>query len=476
MKDTPALAQHLANPASYVLFPPTAGDARAAPTVGATSTPVAPASEPASPLPDFVFSHSRDAGRDGDVSAAAPGRGEDDEDDDDDDDDGPGADEEEGPLSSPAATPVPATTTPTLAAPVGAAAQVSGRPAPVAVPRSPPTAPGSSSSSGCSGGGGGVGGGIRGDGARNDLGSIGVVRVAPLPSLPAEQARMPAMRTAASPTTTPSSMASASVRERRSSGTSSGSSVGGAGAGGGGGGAPARGSGRGGGGGGRASPRPGDSPAATGESFKKRVEGLAKELGIPDEAEIARQRRAAGLGASPLQSKVRAARMDTPALSPARPPRIAAPPTVVEATPGLAPLSQSGVGVGVGASAGPGSGTTDGAGAGGVGLGAAPRPPPLPLTPVPTPMSTPTLPGPEGFEIVFGRDGPVLKPTLPFKRRVKLFSDIDDTLFANYHDRSLPHGLVYPGVLALYHALLTANGPEPAGSPRGSQLVFVTAR
>jgi hypothetical protein len=50
--------------------------------------------------------------------------------------------------------------------------------------------------------------------------------------------------------------------------------------------------------------------------------------------------------------------------------------------------------------------------------------------------------------------------------RVRVMSDIDDTLYANYKDRRYPKGTTYPGVLALHREL--------GGS--GSRPVFITAR
>ena len=65
---------------------------------------------------------------------------------------------------------------------------------------------------------------------------------------------------------------------------------------------------------------------------------------------------------------------------------------------------------------------------------------------------------------------------LPAHRPIKVCSDIDDTFFANYHDRSMPTGVLYAGVVALYAALVTANSPGPAGHGTGGRLVWVTAR
>ena len=100
-------------------------------------------------------------------------------------------------------------------------------------------------------------------------------------------------------------------------------------------------------------------------------------------------------------------------------------------------------------------------------------------TPLP-PSHSPSLRGPSGFGIVQQQQQQqrvwALVPEVPHRRPIKICSDIDDTLFPNYHDRSLPSGTLYPGVLTLFHALLTANGRGPPGSPDGSQLVFVTAR
>ena len=74
---------------------------------------------------------------------------------------------------------------------------------------------------------------------------------------------------------------------------------------------------------------------------------------------------------------------------------------------------------------------------------------------------TPVLPGPDGYFIVFVEGwGPVLKAARPFHRPVKLFSDIDDTLFANYHDASLPSGNVY----------VTQGGSARRGGGRGCKL------
>jgi hypothetical protein len=73
---------------------------------------------------------------------------------------------------------------------------------------------------------------------------------------------------------------------------------------------------------------------------------------------------------------------------------------------------------------------------------------------------TPVLPGPDGYFIVFVEGwGPVLKAGRPFHRPVKLFSDIDDTLFANYHDASLPSGNVY---------VATVEGAEHGERPQSS--------
>ena len=58
-------------------------------------------------------------------------------------------------------------------------------------------------------------------------------------------------------------------------------------------------------------------------------------------------------------------------------------------------------------------------------------------------------------------------------RPVKLFSDIDDTIFPNFHDVSYPSGVVYPGVREFYSAVMA--GRRDLGQPQG-QLVFVTAR
>jgi hypothetical protein len=78
-----------------------------------------------------------------------------------------------------------------------------------------------------------------------------------------------------------------------------------------------------------------------------------------------------------------------------------------------------------------------------------PLPPPYPpaspgsTTPLLRGPGTPILPGPDGYNIVFVDGVPVLQAARPYHRPVKLFSDIDDTLFANYHDASLPSGNVY---------------------------------
>lgn len=52
---------------------------------------------------------------------------------------------------------------------------------------------------------------------------------------------------------------------------------------------------------------------------------------------------------------------------------------------------------------------------------------------------------------------------------LKVLSDIDDTLYANWKDGRYPKGTVYPGVRAFYRELL-GRGPNPGG------LVFLTAR
>lgn len=73
------------------------------------------------------------------------------------------------------------------------------------------------------------------------------------------------------------------------------------------------------------------------------------------------------------------------------------------------------------------------------------------------------------------RDVPIPSPVSVkvVRQPVKVFSDIDDTLFPNYHDVSYPNGTLYPGVLAFYAAVLA--GRQELGQPPG-QLVFVTAR
>lgn len=58
-------------------------------------------------------------------------------------------------------------------------------------------------------------------------------------------------------------------------------------------------------------------------------------------------------------------------------------------------------------------------------------------------------------------------------RRLKILSDVDDTLYLNWVDRRYPKKTVYPGVVALYGAL--DRGPGDPPDPTGD-LVFVTAR
>lgn len=57
--------------------------------------------------------------------------------------------------------------------------------------------------------------------------------------------------------------------------------------------------------------------------------------------------------------------------------------------------------------------------------------------------------------------------------RIKVLSDVDDTLYASLHDQSFPRGTVYPGVLSLYRAF--DRGPNDNPVIQGS-VVFLTAR
>lgn len=59
------------------------------------------------------------------------------------------------------------------------------------------------------------------------------------------------------------------------------------------------------------------------------------------------------------------------------------------------------------------------------------------------------------------------------RRPLKVFCDIDDTLFPNLHDKSYTAGQPYPGLIAFLQALLM--GRPDLGQPPG-QLVLVTAR
>jgi len=56
---------------------------------------------------------------------------------------------------------------------------------------------------------------------------------------------------------------------------------------------------------------------------------------------------------------------------------------------------------------------------------------------------------------------------------LKVLSDIDDTVYANWKDERFPGGTRYPGVVAFYRELDRGPGPEPG---REGDFVFVTAR
>ena len=59
------------------------------------------------------------------------------------------------------------------------------------------------------------------------------------------------------------------------------------------------------------------------------------------------------------------------------------------------------------------------------------------------------------------------------ERDLKILSDVDDTLYANWKDRRYPPKTVYPGVLQLYREL--DRGPEANPSPPGD-VAFLTGR
>ncbi len=59
------------------------------------------------------------------------------------------------------------------------------------------------------------------------------------------------------------------------------------------------------------------------------------------------------------------------------------------------------------------------------------------------------------------------------RRDLKILSDVDDTLYANWKDRRYPPKTVYPGVLQLYRELDLA--PEGVASPAGD-IAFLTGR
>lgn len=62
------------------------------------------------------------------------------------------------------------------------------------------------------------------------------------------------------------------------------------------------------------------------------------------------------------------------------------------------------------------------------------------------------------------------RKAVPQQRGLKVLSDIDDTLYANWKDKRFPAKTLYPGVTAFYRALVQ----EPA--PPASLVTFITAR
>jgi len=58
-------------------------------------------------------------------------------------------------------------------------------------------------------------------------------------------------------------------------------------------------------------------------------------------------------------------------------------------------------------------------------------------------------------------------------RRLKVLSDIDDTLYANWVDARFPKGTTYPGILAFYSELARAGSCDPEA---GGCVVFISAR
>jgi hypothetical protein len=58
-------------------------------------------------------------------------------------------------------------------------------------------------------------------------------------------------------------------------------------------------------------------------------------------------------------------------------------------------------------------------------------------------------------------------------RRLKVLSDIDDTLYANWVDARFPKGTTYPGILAFYAELARVGSCDPSA---GGCVVFISAR
>lgn len=58
-------------------------------------------------------------------------------------------------------------------------------------------------------------------------------------------------------------------------------------------------------------------------------------------------------------------------------------------------------------------------------------------------------------------------------RPIRVLSDIDDTIYASLHDARFPKGTTYPGVLAFYRELATADGEAPGVD---GFVTFISAR